>query len=382
MQPKVLAASSPVPVHRAFRDYVFSILRISGHKACVAVMLMFFASLSEGIGIAIFLPALQAAGFDLANQGSPHRFVAVVMALLSRLGLGTRLPLATVVALLAFIVLIRTAFMRLQHVYVTETVYQFVTRMDLRVYETIVRANWASIMRRRSSEFINLLTTEHERLIEATHEFLLLVAGFLGTALYIGLALLISVKLTLLLAGFGVLLALGLSKKTKQVHAAAMQASLEMMKVSGEALEHLQNLKVVKTYAAQDRDLALFSRSINKVSARMIETQRHAATTSFWWEGGSLMMVIGILYFALIFNSSSPATTLLLIAICARLAPKISVLNTSVQAVVTNLPAHTRMEAAISDLSAEAEPTGSSNAQLALQRSLAFDKVSFSTQCP
>lgn len=280
------AIPSYVGLPRAFQRLLFSIAAISGRKAYIAVLLMFLSSLAEGMGIAVVLPTLQLAGIDLLNQEPTHRYVVLMMALLSKLRLGTQLPLATVLALLALIVILRTAFLNLQYVYVTETVYQFVMRMDLRVYESVVGASWAAVLRHRSSEFVNLLTTEHERLALATHEFLSLLAGLLSTSLYIGLAFLISVRLTLLFTGCAALLALALRNKTEQVHRAATRASVEMMKLSGKAIDHLQNLKAVKAYAAQDRDLAMFSRSIMTASDALIDTQRHAAAASFWWRAG------------------------------------------------------------------------------------------------
>ncbi|MFZ0745646.1 MAG: ATP-binding cassette domain-containing protein [Terracidiphilus sp.] len=173
------------------------------------------------------------------------------------------------------------------------------------------------------------------------------------------------------------MLALALRNKTEQVHRAATQASVEMTKLSGEAIEHLQNLKAVKAYAAQNRDIAMFSRSIMKASGSLIDTQKHAAATSFWWEGGSLMMMLAILYFALTFHSSSPAIAFLLLAVFARMVPKLSALNASLQSVIGNLPAHTRMEAAIAELTAAAESIESPNVQLSLRKSLTFENVSF-----
>ncbi len=361
----------------AFRAFVHDIIRISGRRAFITVLLTFLSSIAEGIGIAMFLPALQLAGFDLAAGGRLQESIRWILHFIARLGFTAPVPLATVLALVAFVLILRTLFLGLQYVYLMETVYRVAMSVETRLYESVLRARWTEIVRHRFGDFLNLLTTERERLVIGAHDFFFSLSEFLSASLYLALALLLSIRLTCVFGLAGIALALLLHRKTARVHEAATLASLEAQRLDGEAVEHLQNLKAVKTYGAQDRDLAMFSALLTKSSDLLLVTQRREAAARFSFEGGSFLIIIVILYFALTVRGTAAGNVFLLLAVFARVVPKLTSLYATLQSVVANLPAHTRMEAAIQELAAAQEAVARPTSALHLADAISFREVTF-----
>src|SRR5689334_20687184 len=108
-------------VSTVLKQLARAIVRHAGRQAFVSVVVMVLTSMSEGIGLSMLLPALQLAGFDLLPQGTPGRYVSLILSAVSRL-CGGRFPLAAVLAVVTLMLILRTAFVRLQSVYVSTTV--------------------------------------------------------------------------------------------------------------------------------------------------------------------------------------------------------------------------------------------------------------------
>ncbi|HEY3928656.1 MAG TPA: ABC transporter ATP-binding protein [Candidatus Koribacter sp.] len=371
--PKQPASES---LRSALTDFVASMVRTAPRKSAIAVLLMALVSLTEGIGIAMLLPTLQLAGFDLTHQGVSGRYATRLLTLLTHLGLSDHLPLATVLVLFASVIMLRAALNRLQHIWVYETVLDFVSRTDISVYNAILRAKWTAVVQRRSAELLSLLTTEHERLLLAAYALLTLLSGLLSVVLYSALAFLLSPKLTLLLMCTGVMLAVLLRAKTAAVHRAATVANREMTHLTGEALDHLQNLKAVKTYDAQDRDLDIFVRLVRRASRLYLEIIRRESAANLWFEAASFIILIALLYVALVYRSYPAASVVFLLALCARLMPKLGSVYATAQSVVANLPANSRIQTFVRELEKEAEPL-SPDVTFPLQEAIRFRNVSF-----
>ena len=76
------------------RPYVAVVARATRIKVAVALCLMVLYSLTEGIGIALLLPTLQAVGLDLAHQGDAGRYANAIASAVAAIGLPPTLPVA------------------------------------------------------------------------------------------------------------------------------------------------------------------------------------------------------------------------------------------------------------------------------------------------
>src|SRR6202040_3445674 len=67
--------------------YFAMLMHVSGWQLIGVVVVTVLFSLSEGIGIALLLPTLQVAGFNMAGQGEAGRYAAMLSNAFGSIGL-------------------------------------------------------------------------------------------------------------------------------------------------------------------------------------------------------------------------------------------------------------------------------------------------------
>ena len=81
-------ADSPAnpPTKGTLATYVKMLVRVSRWHLISVLIVMVLFSVTEGVGIALLLPTLQVAGFNLAGQGEAGRYAAMVAQALVAVG--------------------------------------------------------------------------------------------------------------------------------------------------------------------------------------------------------------------------------------------------------------------------------------------------------
>src|SRR5580692_11501153 len=254
-----LSADQLAASRRPILEYVSSLIRTARWQLLAAVLIMTFTSLTEGLGVALLFPILQVAGFNLANQGHVGHYTGEVRALLVRSGLSPSLWLATLLLIFMLLMALRSLFSRVQSVLTFRTVLTYELTLSRRLYQAIINAEWLFLVRRRSSDFTHALTAELARVSTCT----LLLIGTLSDAtvalVYIAVAFKLWVGTSLMVLGGGAALLVVSGSWMRTAHESGTALSVSVSEVYSAATEHLQNLKAMKTYDAQNTDLKMFT---------------------------------------------------------------------------------------------------------------------------
>jgi ATP-binding cassette subfamily C protein len=342
-------------------------------------------SLSEGVALVLLLPLLAVAGMNFGGSSMASRLGVEAQRMLTVAGVPQWLWLPVVLGIFLATGAVRSLLRRKQ----TMLIYATTTRTELelsrRVYESVVKAQWGFLVRQRAGRLTHLLTGELRRVTEAIVALLMLINVGCLTLLYLAMALKLSAPMTLLVAAMGgVLMVL-------------QRGSLERARVSGNELgesvgevfaateEHLLNLKSVKTYNNEDRDVRLFGALCEEVARRTAGTARHQAASDSWFEAGSLTALGAVIFLALRVLHVQAATMLLLLAIFMRLMPQLASLQSQVHRMASVLPAFDHVLAIEAECVANAEPEegdSETGAQLSLRRELRMDDVWFAYRSP
>ncbi len=150
------------------------------------IILIILFSLTEGVGVALLFPTLEAAGFSLENQGKAGHYAKVLRAAFSAAGLPLNLPL--LLSLYVAVIAARTLIGRARNVSDSMVHRRVEDVMRQRLYGAIGNANWLFITRNRFSDFNHALTAEMQRVTTASSFLTLLVANLVMGVLYVGLA--------------------------------------------------------------------------------------------------------------------------------------------------------------------------------------------------
>ena len=237
--------------------------------------------------------------------------------------------------------------------------------------------NWLSFARSRSSDFVQALTTELDRVGIATHYLLLLLANLLVVTVYFLLSLHLSFAMTglVLFCGFGLLTLL--SGKTLAARSHGQKLSLASKALYAAAIEHLSGMKTAKSYSAEDRNSQIFSTLADGVARTYIGAVRNRSEAKSWFDVGAVLILSLILYISLEILRLQTAEVLLLVFLYARAMPKLSSIQQSYQQVVNNVPAFTAVAEMQARCEAAVEQRPERLEEVRLQRDVHLKQVSF-----
>jgi ATP-binding cassette subfamily C protein len=340
----------------------------------LALILAF--STTEGFGILLLLPTLQAAGLDLTGQGTAGRYARVIDGAFAAVGVRPSLGILLVI----FVLLIgfRTVLGNLQSVAIFSLEQEFTLSLRLRLYRAIANANWLFICRSRASDFTHALTSEIHRVGQAAYESMLIAGDTVLTALYCAIALRLSASMTLLVLGCGAALALTLRGRTRGIANAGQEQSNTGAALYAATIEHLQSLKTVKAYAAEEQNFSIFARAGRALTDSNLAAAGAQASATAWFELGSAAIMGIVLYFAVRILAVPPAAILILLVLFARVLPRLMALHQHWRSLAGYLPSFGNLLEMEQRCSAAAESKVSNEAAPELRRELRFEQVSFS----
>jgi ATP-binding cassette, subfamily C, bacterial len=356
--------------------YFHALFEIGRLRIAGAIGLMVVFSLSEGVGIALLLPILQVSGLDLGAQGAVGRYASALASAFEAAGLHPSLLLLLMV--FAGVVGARALLGRWQVVAMYSVQQNFGALLRQRLYRAIANANWLALSRMRSSDLTHALTAEIDRVEGATFGALSLASAILLFLLYFGIALAISPPMTALALGSGIVLVALMRGRTALLRGAGVELSERTKGLYGATVEHLQSLKAAKMYGVQERNAESYAALSRGVARANVEIERQQAANSSLFEIGSVVILAAVLYLSVSVLGVAPLAVLLLLAMFARVIPRVMQCHHLYQECLHAMPAFENVIGLAERCAAMAEPADAPARALELGNSLRLEAVSFS----
>jgi ATP-binding cassette subfamily C protein len=343
-------------------------------KAALALALLIVTGLTEGAALLMLIPLLQSVGLEI-GEGAMGQLAEHIFSVFAAFGLSP--TLIAVLSVYVAITIAQALLARWQYTANSSLPYEFTAVLRERLYRAIADSSWLFLSRSRSSDFTHALTTELDRVSAAAYSLLSLISTFLITLVYVLLALRLSAAMTLLTFLSGAVLMLLLRGTTRTSRARGEELTESTNELYGATIEHLAGLKTVKSYNAEHRNAEIFSRLVRRVTLTLTGTSRTYADAAFWFSVGSVVILSIVLYMAIEVLELPTATTLLLLFLYARIMPRFSSLQQSLQQLLNNLPAFSNVTEIESRCRASAEPEVGHTESVAFQSSIRLERVSF-----
>lgn len=356
--------------------YLRSLLAGSRAWVAFAVGVIILASMTEGVGVMLLLPTLQIAGLDLTNQGAAGRYTLAIRRGFASVGLHPTLLM--LLGMFVVLVAARAFLTQLQGLAATTVDQQLEDRLRRRLYGAIVNANWLFVCRSRSSDFTHALTAEIERVGLMTYNLVFLAADLILGMVYIAIAFMLSAPMTAVVLVSGGILALLMRGRTRALHESGAEVSRSVQELFAETIEHVQNLKTVKTYGAQSRSLARFAALSESAAMAGINAVRQQSLAGAWFELGSTLAIGAIVYVSIRIIAVPPAELLILLLLFVRVMPKFMSIYGEFRLFVNSLPAFTNVIAMETRCATAGEPPAAAGRRLELRRAIELKGVSFS----
>lgn len=352
---------------------------VDSGRFLVTIGVTLASSVAEGAVLVILLPLLAAAGISFPGGTLPGRLAAWSQGVLARSGLPHSLWLPVVLGVFLCFGAARSVLRRVQSTLMYVTTDAVELSLSRRVYAAVVRAEWVYLVRQRAGRLTHILTEQLYRVTEAIALLFSLINLLCLTVLYLLLALKLSVAMTALVLGMGAVLLLLQRRALRRSRMAGKALSESIGEVFAATGEHLLNLKSVKTYDAEDRDLEHFSALCARVVERSIASAKNQAAAAFRFELGSLLALAGIIFFALGVLHIAAATMLVLLGIFTRLMPQLATLQSQAHQFAAALPGYELVLELETECIAHAEPRAADAAVTAplLRHAIAVENLWF-----
>ena len=342
-------------------------------------------SLTEGVGLVLLLPLLAVAGMNFGGSSAASRLGVASQRLLIGAGVPHWLWLPVVLGVFLATGALRSILRRSQSTMIYATATRAQLALSRRVYESVVRAQWGFLVRQRSGRLTHVLTEELRHVSDAISYLLLIINTGCLTLLYLVVAMKLSAQMTLLVLAMGGGLILLQRRSLGRMRTSGRDLYESVGEVYAATEEHLLNLKSVKTYNAEERDVQMFSDLCSEVARHAVDNSKHQSASAFRFEVGSLVALGSVIFLALGVLHVQPATMLILLAIFTRLMPQLATLQNQTHQVASILPSFDHVLDIEAECLAHAEPTaleadsGDSAvaAPLSLQREFRLEDVWF-----
>lgn len=356
------------------RAFAAAMWRLDPRRMLGAFGLSLLAPVTEAAGVLALVPLLSAVGLPNPAGGAGH-LGGIVARGLGMIGL--KPTLGAVLGVFVLATMAQALVQRGQNLAGMRLEREVGLHYRRRLYEAIAAARWLYFTRIRSSDLLQALTTECDRAGRAASYLVTVFATSMVGAAYFALALKVSAGASLVAAACGCALMLALRGYNRAVrrHGEGMtRAHKEMGAAAG---EHLQSMKVVKSYGAEDRNAALFSAAAEQAAAAFGGAARVYSDSRALFTLGSVLLLAMVTWVAVAVMELPGTSALLLAFIFFRLVPRLQNLQQIYQTLLHDLPAWGSVTQRIAQLDAERERLSPAAAPHALAEGIRFEGVRF-----
>lgn len=345
-----------------------------GPPAWLLLGLMVTGGIVQGAGIMLLIPLLQTIGVG-AGPEAIGGIGARLRDALSMVGVPMTLP----VVLGGFVLVITTQALLMygQATLDATLVQRYARSFQNELFRSVSFADWALLVRRRGSDFVHLMISDVARIGMAAHQSFRLASDLVVSGVYLLTSLIISVPLTVVAAGCGLILLALLQPQNRRSIRSGERSRLAVEALQAQAGEQLSSLKLAKAFGREMTAVQRFERTTGQAADEQVYFARVRSFVQLCHQVGGAVALALIVFVAARWMSLSAAEYLVLAVVFARLLPRLSSLQQTWQSVRHNLPSFAAARRALRDLSDAHEHLETAPMPVAVQGAIELQGVEF-----
>jgi ATP-binding cassette subfamily C protein len=262
--------ANPAKPRRRFGTLRIFAATSAGRQATVLGCLL-AASLAEGFGLASLLPLLTVASGSDAGATSSSAIHDMVNGALAAVGLPADLLVLLIVVVGGIVLKAALTLFAMNHV--GYAVAEIATKLRLQLIQALLEARWGYFARQPVGRFANAISSEASRAGDAYLGVATAIAIAFQAVIFLGLALMLSWKLSLasILIGSVIVLSLNrLVRATKRAGRQQTRYTKELVARLSDALVGIKPLKAMARHARLGRLFAADAHSLNDALKRQV----------------------------------------------------------------------------------------------------------------
>jgi ATP-binding cassette subfamily C protein len=291
----------------------------SGRRFWLLLVLFLFNGLSDGVSMALLYPLLRLLGIG-GDEKVDGAIWTSVKWLFDVLGM---VPTAGSLAVLLIVsVVVQGILFTAQNWLLADVQKGYVASWQRRLFRDFLGAEWTYFASRKTGEMLNLVQTESARVGSALLAILQIIVIAVILAVYGIIAVLVAWKLTLYLCLAGTVM-FGLARPirlaTRRLGAQLGSINVDL---TGSMYEVLGGAKLVKANASEAEALRLVEGHIERLRHNLAWSMFLPTSIRSGFELGGMLTILGALFYS-VYEQRETAELLIVVALVARLFPRL-----------------------------------------------------------
>lgn len=307
----------------------------SGKKIYINLLGMVLASMLQGLEIFLIIPII-----SLSGIGSINTDVGPILVISEFLQNYPRLfGLPLILGIYIVLVTGQGFFHRKIFFQNIKICQRFMVHLKLQIYRSILEANWEFFINKRKSDLVNLLTNQLGRVNAGLGTFLLLVSTVIFSVIQVGLALWLSVKITILIVVCGLALIAFTGKYTKKAKRLGFQAADLSQGHLANITDQLNGIKEIKSNNLEESRLNWFHSLLEEIQDRQCDYAYLNMTSQLVYKISSAILIAVFVFVSIRVFNTPLDQLILVIVIISRLWPRFMTVQSNMEQIATNIQA-------------------------------------------
>jgi ATP-binding cassette subfamily C protein len=240
---------------------LIDIVRYLHWKFPAMLILMGLVGVTEGLSVSLLLPLFAQIG--ISYSAGPGLAGGLLHQVLSAIG-GSIGVSGLLVIIVGFAALQAVFFIAL-HWWMTSASRSYKRGRQSQLFHAIMYAQWEFVSSKKAGELTNAIVSESERLAQSFYIGLYLISTFLGTCIYLALALMIAWPITLALIGSAVVMTLAVLRLYGKSFAVGQSIAPLNAELQSVLSERISGIKIVKATTSE----AVACARVNSIVGRL-----------------------------------------------------------------------------------------------------------------
>lgn len=344
-------------------------------KVVVSLVLMLSSSFTSGIGILLIVPLLASVGVDVGGGSATSGVTKTISDIADRVGI--TLQLESVLGLYLLLIVAMAALSFASSVVLASLRHSFVVDLRDELSRALFFTQWRYLNRTHMSDFMRLITEQVHSVGTSLHLLLGLTSSVILVLVYLLFAFALSIKLTVIALLCGLSLAALLWPVNRKIHDSGNIGLLAHKNIHRSIFDNMSSLKIIKSFAAEDRYLKRMSASNKLMEEQLVRMAKFNGLTRFVNMVGAAVIFTALFYTAIKYLALPVANLLVVLFIFARLMPQISLMQNTIQSLIHQAPKYQDLLDRSSDLAMWAEKVDDSVVAPSLNSSLVLNDLGY-----
>jgi ABC-type multidrug transport system fused ATPase/permease subunit len=319
--------------------FVKRIHSFSGKILYFNLSAMIIISLFEGIGIFLLLPLIHLTkSVDLnINNSYLDQFSSIFK------GIPQTTSFSIILSLFVLIMIGQGFFQRQQTILNVRIQQGFARFIREETYKLILLANWGFFLKNRKSDLINSMISETGRVSGGISVFFSFISSIIFTLIQIGIACFFSIKMTIVVTLFGLLMVFFSRKFIKQSSKLGMDnIELGQTYMAG-ITDSFNGIKDIKSNNIEEHHITWFSELNGKMVKNSIKAVDLKTKSNFFYKVVSALLIGIFIFISIKMFKGQSASFFIILVIFSRIWPRITGIQSNLEQLGLALPAFKKL---------------------------------------